>query len=426
MKKLLNKILWPLVVYALVVVILSIPVYIYMMNRIWINELDEHHQYTKYQVEKELNQYYHQQQELTKAILLWNQLQQGVKIIPATTSEIQPDQFYIVTRFDENQQEKEQFRGLAGYIILSGKPYKITIETNLEETEDTVVAVTAIALVFFVLLLGGFILLNRKISGKVWKPFYQTMDQLKHFELDKNTSITFEKSGIQEFEALNQTLNRLIENNMTVFRQQKEFTENASHELQTPLAIVRSKLDLLLQDPNLTREQGEMIESIHASLARTSRISKNLLLLAKIEGRQFELTDTIDINEVLGQDIELLSDYISQKQVVLTRNIPAGTTIHGNKSLVEILLTNLLLNAIRHSPDGGEVNIDWTGDQLVFSNTGTQSLERHQLFKRFIHSSPQNPGSGLGLAIVQQICHLHQWSVEYSFENNRHIFSVRF
>jgi signal transduction histidine kinase len=425
MKKLLNRSIRPLILYSLVVLILSIPVYFYIINKIWVNELDDHHSITKAKIEKQFNSLNYQEPRLSETIHLWNTLQHGVLIKPADASAVQPDHFYTITRFDEYHDEKEQFRGLVSYIYILQKPYQVTIETNMEEVDETIIAIAGVALGFFLLLLVGFIILNRQVSGRIWKPFYNTMDQLKTFDLNGNTAIHLERSGTWEFEQLNETVTHLIESNVAIYKQQKEFTENASHELQTPLTIIKSKLDVWLQDPALTKEQAEMIESLNLPLSRASRINKNLLLLAKIENQQFD-NEQVDLGELLNQDIELLSEHIENKKISIEKHIQSNTILHCNKSLVEILLTNLLLNAIRHSPENGKIKVDLTAQELIFSNTGTTSLNPGTLFKRFISNSTETPSSGLGLAIVKQVCNRFNWQIKYNFRENFHIFTVVF
>ncbi len=426
MKKLLNRSIVPLIIYSLIVIILSIPAYFFIVNRIWVEELDDHHSVTKAKIEKQFNTLNYQEPQLTEAINLWNTLQHGVVIKPTTQSEVKLDSFYTTSRFDEYHNDQEQFRGMVSYIKINESPYQITIETNMEEVDETVMAIAFVAVGFFALLLIGFIIINRRLSRKIWKPFYNNITKLKAFNLKGNTTIGLEKSNITEFEQLNEVVTNLIDNNVDVYKQQKEFTENASHELQTPLAIIKSKVDLLLQNPNLTKEQSEMIESINLPLSRASRINKNLLLLAKIENQQYNENEEVNLTELLNESIDLLAEHIENKNLSIEKHIQPNTMVKCNKSLLEILITNLLLNAIRHSSEKGHIKIDLTGKQLTFSNTGSQALNHETLFKRFITSSSETPSSGLGLAIVKQICTRFNWQVNYAFSEGNHIFSITF
>ncbi len=339
---------------------------------------------------------------------------------------VKPDRFYTNTRFDEFHNDQEQFRGLESCITINNKPYQVIIETNMEEVDETVIAVATVALGFFLLLLVGFIVLNRQLSRRIWKPFYSTIGKLKTFDLKGNSDIKLDKTDTLEFDQLNQVVTELINSNVSAYQQQKEFTENASHELQTPLAIIKSKLDLLLQDETLSKEQSEVIDSINLTLSRATRINRNLLLLAKIENQQFDLTESIDLSKLINENVELLLEHVENKSIQLETRIEPNVKASCNRSLLEILITNLLLNAIRHSPDQSQMKIELTEKGLKISNSGAASLNTENLFKRFISTSSETPNSGLGLSIVKQISNRFGWNVAYSFENNFHIFSVTF
>lgn len=426
MRKLLNKSIRPLLVYALLIITLSIPVYFYIINKIWVSELDEHHKVTKQKIEKQFNSLNQQEPQLSETIQLWNILQHGVRIKSVDQSLVKPDRFYTNKRFDEYHNDEEQFRGLESYITINNKPYQVIIETNMEEVDETVIAVASVALGFFLLLLIGFIVLNRQLSGRIWKPFYSTMKKLESFDLKGNSDIKLDKTNTLEFEQLNQVVTNLINSNVSSYRQQKEFTENASHELQTPLAIIKSKLDLLLQNPALTKEQAQAVDDINLALSRASRINKNLLLLAKIENQQFDANEWINIGEMVNHDIDMLSEHLLSKHLKLEKNIPPNISIQCNRNLFEILLSNLLINAIRHSPENGIIKIELNNKMIIFSNTGLNALNPESLFKRFMSASSETPGSGLGLAIVKQICHRFNWQISYSFIHGAHSFTIEF
>src|SRR5690606_31346503 len=178
-----------------------------------------------------------------------------------------------------------------------------------EETEKTVVAIAIITLVFFLVLVIGFLFLNRHLSVKLWEPFRNTLNKLKMFNLNDQTTIAFKKSDTLEFEELNIVLGKLLEHNISVYKTQKEFTENASHELQTPLAIIKNKLDLLLQKETITDRQYQIIEEINKALTRMTRINKNLLLLAKIENRQFDDNEQVNISLLIQQCLEQFEEH---------------------------------------------------------------------------------------------------------------------
>lgn len=302
----------------------------------------------------------------------------------------------------------------------------LTPEAGREDSFLIIGAVTILTISFFALLLGGLILLNRRISRQMWQPFYQSLHKIRNFDLNQRDHISFEKTDITEFAELNQSLQKLIDANISVYNQQKEFADNASHELQTPLAIVRSKLELLSQNSSLTDEQYHIIEDALAALTRAGRINKNLLLLTRIENSQFMEKEKIDLSILLEQSAALFVPFSEEKHLEWKIDIHPGVQVEGNKTLVEILLHNLMTNAIRHSPQNGKINLHLSLDQLVVSNEGSHSLRTDQLFKRFASASTGPAGTGLGLALVKQICNRYNWQINYTFENKQHVFTVNF
>ncbi len=428
MKKLLTKTLTTFVLYSLVVLAASVPVYYYLVDRIWLRELDEQNEIIARRTENELNRLNLENTELSESIALWNKIQPGTNLKRASGTMVYPDSTYTVLRQNPYVEYKnmDRFRGLVKLIYINQEPYFLTVETNVEETEETVAAIAAVTLLFFLILVIGFLLLSRRLSVRLWKPFRSTLARLKTFKLNSQTPVIFERSDTLEFEELNAALGKLLEHTLVVYRTQKEFTENASHELQTPLAIIKNKLDLLLQKESLTDRQYRLIEEINNVLTRISRINKNLLLLAKIENNQFDAQEKVDISQLAQQSLAQFDEHSGNKNIMIQDRITNGVTVKGNKTLIEILLNNLLVNAIRHNIPYGTIIIELDHRGVRFSNPGTIALDEAAVFKRFVKRSPENTGSGLGLAIIKQICHCHHWTVHYQFKNTFHHFSIRF
>lgn len=304
---------------------------------------------------------------------------------------------------------------------------ELTAAAGREDRYLIIGIVTTLTMLFFLLLIIGFVLINRRISKRLWQPFYNSLARIKSFNLDKQQTIVFDDTDIDEFSELNQSLNKLIAGNIAVYAQQKEFADNASHELQTPLAIIQSKLDLLLQSKLLTDEQYELIEDANKALSRVARINKNLLLLTKIENSQFMDREVIDLSGLLESTLTIFSHFSESKNQRLETEIPSGITVEGNKILIEILLNNLITNAIRYTANNGAIYITLSDKHLSVANSGTASLQHDQLFKRFgTTTSSITRGTGLGLSLVKQICSRYGWKTSYNFDKMHHIFSLRF
>ncbi|MEG1589793.1 sensor histidine kinase [Chryseobacterium sp.] len=427
MKPLLSKTTKPFIIYVLIVLTISIPVYYFVVDFIWQEELDEHNTIVAEKTSYEFNRSDISEEEIQQNITLWNKIQPGTNIERINSSQIKPDTIFTEEKFKPFSADKkiERYRCLKKVIYIKNVPYLFTIETNIEETEDTVMIIGLITGFFFIMIVIGLFILNRRLSKTIWEPFRDTLGKLKKFNLNTNNQINFSKTDTIEFEELNESLRKLIDHSVSVFKGQKEFTENASHELQTPLAIIKNKLDILLQSKDLTHEHYAIIEEINIALSRSSRINKNLLLLAKIENSQFDIVE-MDIYELIDHSLGNLEEHIDQKSIVFSSEMDKDVRSQGNISLTEILINNLLINAIRHTDQGGNINVELATGCFMVSNSGTESLDPELIFTRFKRFSNDNSGSGLGLAIIKEICRFQNWQISYDFKNNFHRFSVKF
>ena len=428
MSKLLHKPFKAFTIYALIILACSIPVYYLVVDFIWLDELDEHNHIVKERIEYSFNNAQIEENELNSLLKNWGKLQPSTTLTPSDLSVPKPDSTYTITKQNTyvEHNEIDRFRVLSSYISINGKLYHLQTETNIEEADETMLAIAIVTLLFFALLVIGFIFLNRRIAKQIWQPFRNTLKKLKSFDLTTQRAISFDKTNIEEFEELNQSLQKLIDKNISVYSQQKTFIENASHELQTPLAVLKSKLNILLQNKNITSEQAELLTAIDLPLSRMTRINKNLLLLAKIENNQFAEVENIELTEVINETLELLIDFTTTKYISINKNLSEKITVTCNKALLEILVNNLLINAIVHNTEQGKIQISFSNKTLTVSNTGKTALSNEKLFERFSVSSSQTTNSGLGLAIVKEICNRYNWRISYTFEDSLHSFSVRF
>lgn len=426
MKPLLSKTTKPFIIYVLIILVISIPAYYLVVDAIWKHELDEHNDIVARKTASQINSLKLSEEKLIETIQLWNDVQPSTNIRKLEKNDNLKDSIFIVEKPHDflHFEEVDRFRCLSKVIYLNKKPYRFNIETNIEETQETIFFISITTVFLFVLIVGGLLVLNRRLSKSVWKPFRETLDQLKTFSLNNQTKIEFSKTDVSEFDELNQSLTKLIEHNVSVYKTQKEFTENASHELQTPLAILKNKLDILLQNQDLTEKQYQIAEEMNRALSRSSRINKNLLLLAKIENNQFENSE-IHLDELLNQSMEILQEHFEQKNISVNTEISSDVKVNGNIGLTEVLINNLILNAIRHTSTNGSITIKLNNSVFEVSNSGAEKLNSDFLFKRFSRFSKDNNGSGLGLAIVKEICKSQNWTIDYRFENNNHIFSVK-
>jgi signal transduction histidine kinase len=419
---LLNKPLKAFLIYALLILAASVPIYYYVVDYIWQQELDEHNLIIKREISNNLHQL--KEVNISDNLDLLNLLQPSIKLEKVSKEDFHRDSVY--TQLFETENQKERFRILKSVLVVNNQFYLLTVHTNIEEADETLMALTLVSVIFFTLLLFGFIYLNKKITAKVWQPFYQTLEQLKDFDLLNQKSIHLNKTNVVEFNDLNSELEKLIEKNIDSFKQQKFFLENASHELQTPLAIIKSKIDIELQNPDLNANQLLFINQINSCLSRASRINKNFLLLSKIENQQFSKVEGINVKDVIEENLEFLDDYIHDKNLTIIKNINIEILVNCNLTLLETLFNNLLINAIKHSLNKDTIKVILTEQHLIISNSGLNKLNQERIFNRYLTSENHSFNSGLGLAIAKEICKQYHWNIEYSFDGNFHVFTLTF
>lgn len=426
MKNLLQKSLKQLSIFAFIVFALSIPSYFLLVDWIWLKELDENNQLIAQRIENEFNEQSISNEKLAENIKFWNEIQ-PVSKIELVEYPLSKDSLYTIRRLNPySKKDIDRFRVLKTTIKINHHNYILTVDTNVEETEETVAYIAAVTLAFFLILVIGFWILNKRLSKRLWQPFQDTLYKLKSFQLNSQKQIDFQKTDTIEFAELNATLDKLLQHSITTYKNQKEFTENASHELQTPLAILKNKLDILLQSSDLTERQYHILEDMNKALIRSSRINKNLLLLTKIENSQFDNSELVRFNTLVNQIMDGLQEHFKEKNISLYSDVGSNIEMKGNIGLSEVLINNLIINAIRHTLPGGKIRVTLSNSGFEVKNSGEQSLNSNLLFKRFSRMSADNSGSGLGLSIVQEICKLHSWQVSYSFESGMHTFFVIF
>jgi signal transduction histidine kinase len=320
----------------------------------------------------------------------------------------------------EGAEEYEKYRQLTAYETLQGERLKIITRNSLVRNQDFIGIITLSTVIIILLLLTGLWILNTQIAKNIWKPFYKNLDRLKNFSIQDQEPINLEPTSIEEFKELNNSLRNLTQKLQSDFNNLKEFSENASHEMQTPLSIMQSKVELLLQSTGLKKEQIKQLQSIYQAGQRLSKLNKTLLLLAKVENQQFSKKEEISLKTIIDRQLENYEDFSHNKNLKVTTDL-SNQTLTANAILAETLITNLLSNAIRHNIQDGSIEIIYNGKVLLFINTGHPlSEDPEKLFNRFKKMSVSKDSIGLGLAIVKKICEVNLWKIHYSYENDLH------
>ncbi|HEY5391008.1 MAG TPA: HAMP domain-containing sensor histidine kinase [Hanamia sp.] len=336
--------------------------------------------------------------------------------------------FYSDTSiYDKLEKESVGYRVIKSYYNHNEKTYLITILKPALEEDELMEGLVSSLFVVIGLLILSFLIVNWILSKLLWKSFYNTISLLNEYGLEKNKQLVFSPSNIKEFKELNETLIKMTDKIYADFKRQKEFTENASHELQTPLAVIKSKIELLIQSENLKEDEMQQIQTIESAVNKLSSLNKALLLLVKIENRQFNEVEKLSA-QIATENILLNFDNLMRdKNILLAKAHADDFSIKINPQLLDILLANLLQNAIRHNFIGGTIKIEIIDHTLSVSNTGeVLKVKSNEMFERFKKDIDKKESLGIGLAIVKSICDIYGIDIEYSYKRNEHIFKLVF
>jgi signal transduction histidine kinase len=322
--------------------------------------------------------------------------------------------------------DHDDFREISFTLPVGNQWLAFRVSKSLEGTRDMNRSIIIISLLTIILILLVSLLINRWLIRRLWQPFYTTLTGIKKFRLGEKKIPAFEKTRIDEFNLLNSTLDQFIQGAEKEYNMLREFTENASHELQTPLAIIRSKLDTLIQDERLSESQSNAAQTAYEAIQKMARLNQSLLLLSKIENRQFSETSPFDFKKTVEEKMAAWQELWLGKNLQLSSSLEP-TPVIMNIQLADILLNNLFSNAARHTPSGGSVNMQLKQNQFIISNTSADGpLDPEKIFKRFSKGGQSTDQHGLGLSIVEQIGEVSGNRISYHFENHQHIFTISF
>jgi signal transduction histidine kinase len=337
------------------------------------------------------------------------------------------DIFRDTLLFDSSENEDVPSRQLTGTSIINGKYYEISVRSTLIEKSDILITlIIIIGIVFFMLLVALFFI-NKKTSQKIWQPFYHTINKLKGFSQDDPSFAIKGTSDIEEFKELNLALNKLTSKVISDYQLLKRFTEDASHEIQTPLSIIQSKLESLLQDPLLKKTQAEQIHAAYSASVRLSQLTRSMLFLSRIENRQFPGSEKVNLSLILSSLTDLFEETARKKSLVIEQEIEPGCILDVSPLLVESFFTNLVGNAIKHSVSKSKISIRLNQKAFIIENKGnTLSVQPEKLFERFYKDNKSSDNFGLGLSIVKEICRVYNWRINYTIEEEIHKIIVFF
>lgn len=359
-----------------------------------------------------------------KGILPSTDLILGDSISIEVVTALAQDELIETTIYNAYEEELLPYNVLVFYKKVGDTNYKIALFRPVLESEDIVETIVETMIWVFLLLLVVLLFFNYFILRNAWTPFYSTLGRIRSFNLSKGV-LQFEKTSITEFDELNRVLQQMTSRIVADYYNMKEFTENASHEIQTPLAIIKSKLELLIQSGNFTEQQMNEIQTIYESTTRLSKLNQALILLTKIENKQFSEAQPIVIAQLLEKKLELFGDLIKHKQIAVQKLFQSDLIVGMHPALADILINNVLGNAIKHNIEKGDLIIKTTDNKLEIFNSGNVLTHSgSELFKRFTKENASSDSLGLGLAIVQQICTSYNFKVSYTYTAPYHIITI--
>jgi signal transduction histidine kinase len=417
--KLLTRTVRNYVTFSILLLAVSAPLFYFLIHRLLVNKMDE--ELCEHRIEfNKLAPLLTTDEDIRFFSIINEEF-----VLTPTVELIKADSLLTISLYNDEEDQVHPYRVLRSGVTIQGKSYKLQIQESMVSTFDLVFAIVATQATLIALLFVGLVFINRKLSKIIWDPFYTILDRLKKYQIDKDISIDLPQSTTAEFRDLSYTVSKLIAKNHEAYQSQKEFTENASHELQTPLAVIKGKIDLLMQTP-LSEKQAEHIYVLQDATSRMVRLNRNLLLLAKIENQQFLDQEMMSVVALIERLIQQFYEQIEQKNIEVKVEEPQDFTVKVNSTVIEILFTNLITNAIRYTPTHGHLKISVKPNEVCVSNDGGPLRYPEKIFDRFQRDTGPSSGAGIGLAIVKKICDSNGFKIAYQYVNGMHSFTICF
>ncbi len=334
--------------------------------------------------------------------------------------------------FDDLEESNIHHRVLIFTYKVKDQPYQFFLFKSFFELRDLVKGIAT----FVLILLGASILVmvsvNIIISRRTFKPFYSLLQKLEDYDITKSMPLELKPTNIYEFTKLNKAILAMTNKSRKDYLIQKEYIEHASHEIQTPLAIIRSKCELILQSRDIPENELNSLSAIIDSADRLSKLNHALLLISKIENMQFSASEPINLQQSIEKHLTLFEDLIAMKEIEVKTYFAESPVLLMNPVLLDILISNLLSNSIKHNIPAGSINIKLTKHKLVIENSGAPlSVNPDDLFKRFFKNNSKTESLGLGLTIVKRIIDFYHMDISYindinhqQVDTSHHILSV--
>lgn len=319
--------------------------------------------------------------------------------------------------YNENSGAFLPYRQLYFTIEYKNRLHLVNVNQQTFEFGDLLYVLIGSILALFLLFFVFTYLVDFYLKKKVWSPFNDTLEKLDDYDLEIGRNLSLTNSGIKEFDKLNEVVNKMVGKINSDYENTKNFSEDISHEMQTPLAIIKSRIDIIRQQHTLDKDSIVSLSVISNAVSRLSNLNKSLLLLTKIRNDQFQDIVKVNVKQVITDFLENIEELIEAKAI--TVDIACDDLfIDMDLTLSDILISNLLVNAIRHNTNEGFVKIQLSDDKLIIENSCLPQENKGNLFDRMV-SNKSKDSIGLGLNLVKSICDKNGFGVSYSFPKDR-------
>ncbi len=341
-----------------------------------------------------------------------------------TSSKVQ-EKTELTTLYSQREKKMHNFMKLYFPLRLNNKWYKVTIAKPLEGMHHLLNALVNILIFTIIITIFFQIIINFYLLKRLWRPFYRAMEIIRNFRLGEPGGISFPETSINEFSIMNNSLQLATSKARQDYLVLKEFTENASHEMQTPLSVIRSKLDMLIQERDLSEKQSELLREAYKSIKKLTTLNRSLLLLAKIENQQFDNSSTLNLRKKVEEKLEQFQELWNNHDIAVATRLEEDSELQIDPELLDILLNNLFSNASNHNIPQGYIGVVLKSKSFSISNTGDPiPLNQQKIFTRFYKTSVNSNHNGLGLSIIKQITRISGLAVSYNFTDSKHTFTL--
>jgi signal transduction histidine kinase len=351
----------------------------------------------------------------------------SIAIRPTSSVLSTEDQFGDTLMFDSRSAQFRTFRYLQFMAEHGGEGYMVVLYKSTTPADKLVEQVTLMMTLMVILFMAGIFFLNHFIFRNLWKDFFDALEKLKQFDTTKEAVILGEPD-VEEFVELKKVLERMTQRLSSEYRELKEYTDHTTHELQTPLAVIKTKTELLMQSSNLGPEEMQLLQSINASVNHLSRLNSTLAMMTRIENQQFTGKEEINMAGLMEKHLEMFQELIALRELEVERSYEdQKQVLTMDKGLADILVTNLLKNAIVHNEEGGMISCMLNTGMLEIGNSGKElDFKQKDLFRRFVRDTSKTGNFGLGLSLVKKICDHYGFDIQYAYRNQMHFFSIHF